>query len=378
MRIRLLLLGLTLLLPLSRAQGSGLETGNSPAWSRLQQRLQAQGQNGPAPPLRILHIGDSHTAAIAFSGRLRELWQQRYGDGGPGLLPPGKIPGTNPAPLPLRQGPGWQARQERKIGNDSGLGGYAAQSQRPYQFLGLSLPTDHPDTRLILYTDPEKISQAARYRVFLDQKEIPALTRSPNGRSFHLLPAGGTQLEILSGSGGPAPRLRGLTLLQEGRGASYAVVGVNGAGFPLLQEWQGETVRMQMADFQPDLLILAFGTNDVVTSAFSPEALAQTLQQTETWLRRYARNAAVLLLLPPDLLRPSAQVQRNLQVLREQLHVNARKHGWLLWDWSRVLRGSGRPLNGPEGLYSQDGIHLSAAGYALGANQLFAALTGGN
>ena len=57
---------------------------------------------GPAAPLLplyralsdgttvvILQIGDSHTANDSFSGRMRELFQARFGDAGRGVLPPG-------------------------------------------------------------------------------------------------------------------------------------------------------------------------------------------------------------------------------------------------------------------------------------------------
>ena len=42
-----------------------------------------------AAPVVILQIGDSHTANDSFSGRLRELFQARFGDAGRGVLPPG-------------------------------------------------------------------------------------------------------------------------------------------------------------------------------------------------------------------------------------------------------------------------------------------------
>ena len=41
------------------------------------------------PNVAILQIGDSHTANDSFSGRMRELFQARFGDAGRGVLPPG-------------------------------------------------------------------------------------------------------------------------------------------------------------------------------------------------------------------------------------------------------------------------------------------------
>src|SRR5580698_8849556 len=36
-------------------------------------------------PVHILHFGDSHTAADEWTGGLRDLFQQRFGDGGSGF-----------------------------------------------------------------------------------------------------------------------------------------------------------------------------------------------------------------------------------------------------------------------------------------------------
>ncbi len=52
------------------------------ALARTEDRL------SPAP-LRIVQIGDSHTAADAFSGQMREAFQTRYGRAGRGWLPAG-------------------------------------------------------------------------------------------------------------------------------------------------------------------------------------------------------------------------------------------------------------------------------------------------
>ncbi len=42
-----------------------------------------------AAPIDIIQIGDSHTANGAFAGRMRELFQQRFGAAGRGMLQPG-------------------------------------------------------------------------------------------------------------------------------------------------------------------------------------------------------------------------------------------------------------------------------------------------
>ena len=52
-------------------------------------RAVARGPGQRSAPVVILQIGDSHTANDSFSGRMRELFQARFGDAGRGVLPPG-------------------------------------------------------------------------------------------------------------------------------------------------------------------------------------------------------------------------------------------------------------------------------------------------
>ena len=48
-------------------------------------------QKGEMPgPIRILHYGDSHTAADEWTGAMRTHFQEKFGDGGPGYSFAGK------------------------------------------------------------------------------------------------------------------------------------------------------------------------------------------------------------------------------------------------------------------------------------------------
>jgi len=84
-------------------------------------------------PLRILQIGDSHTANDAFSGRLRERLQQRFGAAGRGWLPAG-IPFAYFRPqLVTVEESGWRHLRPAEAGPGVplGLDASAAQSGNP-------------------------------------------------------------------------------------------------------------------------------------------------------------------------------------------------------------------------------------------------------
>jgi hypothetical protein len=54
------------------------------------ERLYRHERGEAAEPVRILHFGDSHTAADEWTGALRALFQQQFGDGGAGFSFAGK------------------------------------------------------------------------------------------------------------------------------------------------------------------------------------------------------------------------------------------------------------------------------------------------
>ena len=78
--------------------------------------------------VHIVQIGDSHTAADFFSGNLRTLFQQRYGDAGPGFVPAISIPGQRTATINRRSDKQqWELFSSRKDERfDYPLGGLIA------------------------------------------------------------------------------------------------------------------------------------------------------------------------------------------------------------------------------------------------------------
>lgn len=362
------------------AQKVPLEPNSNPAWERLHRHFQALQHRTDTVPIRILHIGDSHTASNAFAGQLRKLMQSRFGDGGPGFLPPGLLSGHPVNHVHLRQSNGWVCQRERKnlTSIEKGLGGFIGYGERPYQSIDYKLPSGNRDARLLVYADPQRVGLPSPWKVFHDGQEIQPVTRSWQGRSFYYLGQGSGQIDILSRGDKSGSRLRAVSILYEAPGVSYSALGVNGATLNILQEWRGETVRTQIADYRPELVILAFGTNDAVPKSFSDEGFVNTLRQTEGWLAEYAPNTAVLLVLPPHLPKHDQRVKANLETIRQQMRSFSRRNGWYVWDWSRAIDFDyhhSQLGQNSESLYAKDGIHLTASGYSKSANLLFEALT---
>ncbi len=89
---------------------------------RLAARRSRGGAGAPPSPdvaapghegIVVLHIGDSHTAADIFTGRIRDLLEDRYGAGGV-LLPPGTPQaGVRSNVFRIEASPGWTYERVR-------------------------------------------------------------------------------------------------------------------------------------------------------------------------------------------------------------------------------------------------------------------------
>jgi hypothetical protein len=115
---------------------SGVPVENAAAMVPFFEQL-VRHQNGEMQgPMRILHYGDSHTAADEWTGSLRALFQARFGAGGGGYSLAGR-PWIGYRRLDLRTGAtrGW--RSEGLLGRENdgmhGLGGVSVWTTRPHE-----------------------------------------------------------------------------------------------------------------------------------------------------------------------------------------------------------------------------------------------------
>ena len=91
------------------------------------QRLQA----GQLDHVRILQLGDSHTAGDVFSGYLRSRFHDRFGDAGRGMMPPGyTYRGLRQSEVKVTQSRGWVIHDSLKASDPGpfGISGFLATS----------------------------------------------------------------------------------------------------------------------------------------------------------------------------------------------------------------------------------------------------------
>ena len=350
-----------------------------------------------AGPLRIIQLGDSHTANDAFSGRVRQDLQARFGAAGRGWLPAG-VPYEYFRPRLVRVAEtGWRHLTPRGSKLPFGLDAAIAESRRRGASMRLA------DT------------EAAGF----DRLAIEFLAM-PGGGAFSVAVDGRPPLRIATGAAAervkrievPAPphahrvrlasldkrpvRLLGWAVERRAPGIVYENHGTVGATVALLARMSPQTLATELADSRPRLIVVAFGTNEGFDDALDPRRYAAEFRARVAALAQRAPGAAILVLGPPDGNRrrracPPAQPQQmscrpaaadpcrwhappRLAAVRRAQRAAAQRAGWAFWDWRGAMGGAcsiDRFAAADPPLAYPEHVHLTDLGYEESAEVLY-------
>jgi lysophospholipase L1-like esterase len=344
-------------------------------------------EQGGIRQLHIVQIGDSHTAGDFFSGRLRELFQQRFGNGGRGMMPPGHpYNGLRQHELLVSQKGQWTVSNSltSAVPQPFGISGFLITSGGPGASIALS-PTEGTQ---------------------VDRIEIGYLLR-PQGGSFQILVDG--QIAQIVSVDGPAGQ-RGRVSLGVARGArSFEVVpqsagisftdwsadradsgvlldsfGVVSATASLPSKWSDAVLADDLNDLDPSLIIVAYGTNEGVQANLDIAAYEAGYAALLARLRQMAPQASLLVVAPPDVqrARPNCKGKAcrwttpvTVAQVRAAQKRAADKAGAAYWDWSSVMpEGIGRWADAEPPLARGDHVHFTPKGYEIAGDALFSFL----
>ncbi|UVL55780.1 SGNH/GDSL hydrolase family protein [Pseudomonas sp. B21-035] len=332
-------------------------------------------KNANRAPVNIIQFGDSHTAADLFSGEMRRLLQARYGDGGIGLIAATPVPGTRYDQVILKT-----AKRQWEL--------VSARNQQSTQFpLGgyLSVPmAANPSVRI-----EAREPTAQRYRVqalYQARENSTLVLRDGRGRNQRLLAATGGQWRFgpqvsnlalpldLSVSNRPGTLLGGWYIQgQKNAGVIYSALGINGARLEVQDKWQAGW-QDNLKTLRPDLVILAYGTNEAFDDTLDLGLYQTQLRNTLKRLRQDLPRAVILLVGPPDSIKQrkarscsARQPQQLAQVIRIQRQA-ANQANALFWDWQAYMGGQCSIVGWQaSGLARGDLVHLTADGYKKSA-----------
>lgn len=381
----------------------------------------SQLERGERSRLTIIQIGDSHTEGDRFSGHLRALMQQRFGNGGRGMLPPG-VPYKDytPQDVEATQTGSWQVISSNKrdyMRLPYGLSGFVVRSLRAGSAISLTAGEGaaFDEAEISYYRQPG----GGSFEVKVDGTVVGTI--DTEGPVYELafaavtLPVRSRQIVLRSTDNGTVD-LANWSTYRKGAGVVLTSHGFSGAQIGIMSRWDWHVVAAELRRLNPALIILAFGTNEGDAPRSKLVQYAATFENRLRVIQKLLPQASIVVVGAPDVnvlpkycnlstglggprcrpLAPDeaeqydallANKDRRLcrwhtpagtdQVREVQRQISA-DLGVLFWDWSTVQGGlCGATRWTEQGLAWPDRVHLRKDGSRISAEKLYDALLKG-
>jgi lysophospholipase L1-like esterase len=339
------------------------------------ERLYQLGAADPAGPgsVHIVHFGDSHTAADLWTAGLRDLFQQRFGNGGSGFSVAGH-PFRGYRRVDARGGATtwWQSQGLRTAEGDGyfGLGGISISTERAGQSVFLDADCGRIE---IHYLQQPGGGSVALYDSdqFLDQFSTDG-ELAPSFYAYDALP--GPHRFVLATLDSHPVRLFGWVVDRPG-GITYEALGINGAEASLILRWNESMLATYLQRRNPGLIVLAYGTNEATDANWMPETYQAMFSSLVQRLRAAVPAASILVVGPGDRwmrTRAGWRIVPGIDWVIEAQRAACRENGCAFCDLRRRTGGKGAIRDWfTAGLAQADRVHFTAAGYQRLASALF-------
>jgi lysophospholipase L1-like esterase len=262
--------------------------------------------------VRILQYGDSHTASDTGTSAYRRLFQARFGDGGRGFVSIGK-PWKTYFQTGIRGGMSSEFEPQRLPAHDGvvsgdpdfGLLGVAVQADRPgaRAWTRVTVPTSHVE---VAFWQQQSGGSADLFVDGALAGRIATRAAQPGSGFFGIQLTDAPHDIELRAVGDGDVRVFGMTLDRARMGVVVDALGINGAQIYTLLRRSEDHFAEQLRHRAPDLVVLAYGTNEALDPKLDPSDYERALVKALARVARAVPDASCLLLGPPDLARPTA------------------------------------------------------------------------
>lgn len=357
---------------------------NAPALSPFFEKLYRL-KKGSNPKVSVVHIGDSHIQADFLTASVRENLQRTFGNGGRGVVFPGRVARTNEPPSIYSSSKSvWDAKRIVFTDTSLPIGIYplTLQTQQPQANVSLRINNtekiDYRFDRITLFfkKDVSSFNLVLKDSIGQDLGFVGPYTFEQANTSTVYFPYHVRQIELQVMQANPGQRqftLFGLNLENGQPGIVYHSLGGNGA--KIKHYVAAAHFAEQTAAVQPDLFILSLGTNEAIEYPYVDPQLTNQLDVLIQRLKQVNPTAQFLITTPPDTFKRKTRRNPGIEVVRTRLIDYAEKNqlGW----WDLYAAGGGKHNADAwkkAGLMQSDGIHFTRAGYDLQGQLLFQAL----
>ena len=329
--------------------------------------------------ITVLYLGDSHVQNGALTRVFRKRLQEMFGDGGRGLFFPYSLAKSYaPDDMKSTHSGKWQCSSAMQ--DDPVL---------PLGVLGYACRTDEVGASFTVeFSKPLK---PGILRIFFAVEGGGAiLSVQTDGKLTKIRASSSATSPLKITTKRPTNKVTLSLVSKESEQVSFTIFGVShertfvktfalvhtagvgGARFdgPLLS-----TLFVQhLESLSPDLVVLDYGTNDILYNDAIPDKLEQTIRQVIERVRQAVPKATIVLTSVQDLFYKGKNI-RSTAEFRTLVQRIATEERCLFWDWFDIAGGQGSLLDWQkQGLARKDLIHLTAQGYELKGQLFFDAL----
>lgn len=358
----------------SVASRADLPVENAAALIPFFEQLYRHQRGEVAGPIRILHYGDSHTAADEWTGDLRTHFQEKFGDGGSGFSLAGR-PWNSYRRLDVRSGStrGWHSDGLVGRAGDGvyGLGGVSMSTAKAHE--AIYLDANAAEFELFYYQQPGG-GTLQIYDNGVPMEQI-STDGEPGPAYYHLESVPGQhRVEAETLDRGPV-RLFGW-VAENTTGVTYETLGINGAEASIILNWNEETLRSNIERRNPALIVLAYGTNEAGRKDWTLESYRNMYSQLIQRLRMDAPTATILVVGPADrtqrVRKVGWQTMEKIDVIAEAQRQAALANGCAFWDTQAKMGGKGSMLTWvAAGMAQADHVHFTGPGYRMLGDAVF-------
>lgn len=337
--------------------------------------LQQLGAGTRSEHVRVLWLGDSHTAADYLSGAVRSALAERFGDGGPGFVRIGTKPYRHDGLKLVRDGkwnvdPDPPARRSPQGDGIFGLAGTRAEPGAGASFsLQLAPATGAGADETASFELSYLLPKGSSFELELGEKRLTVGESTSNDVASsgiaHLKLSAPLRSRLLLLPRSGTPRLLNAVVERTSKaGVVLDATGIDGARLETPLAWNEDALVAEVSRRAPQLLVIAYGTNeafDALRVDKYPAQLAELLRR----LRRGAPAASCLVLGPTDAPLGEGSVPRVAEVAAA-LQQGAAQQGCSFASLQQLMGGEGsfaRGMKAKEKLCQNDKLHLTPRGY---------------
>lgn len=327
-------------------------------------------------PVHILHFGDSHTAADEWTGALREMFQQRFGNGGSGFSIAGHpFLGYRRFDAKSSASPGWTSAGLRTARGDGyfGLGGISVETERMGQWVTLDADCDRIE---IDYLQQPGAGRLELYDGDTPLQQFP--TEGDLAPGFTVIETSAGQHHFVLRTLDAKPvRLFGWVADRDA-GVTYEALGINGAEAAVMTKWNEDMLATYLQRRNPGLIVLAYGTNEATDPAWDQASYQAMYSSLLEKLRAAIPTASILAIGPGDRWvrsRGAWKIVPGIDWVIAAERAACRANGCAYWDTRARMGGQGSMREWvASGLAQADHVHFTLAGYRRLASAFYADL----